>query len=138
MFRLLIWSPMSGPPPRRPRSNWRCPTAPTWLVTSRRWASGWETPSAAALGWPVNGWLEPPIVWNPFWRGNWNVPRRDLERLTAQLDALSPLRVLERGYSVARDSAGRVLRRRADFAAGRAFTLRVIDGDIPARVEDGQ
>lgn len=62
-------------------------------------------------------------------------PRRDLERLGAQLDALSPLRVLERGYSVARGDAGRVLRRIADFAPGSPFTLRVVDGTVPARVE---
>jgi exodeoxyribonuclease VII large subunit len=63
------------------------------------------------------------------------VPRRDLERLGAQLDALSPLRVLERGYSVARDAQGAVLRRLADFPPGRPFRLRVVDGVIPARVE---
>jgi exodeoxyribonuclease VII large subunit len=65
-------------------------------------------------------------------------PRRDLERLAAQLDALSPLRVLERGYSVARDPGGRVLRRRVDFPPGHSFNLRVTDGDIPARVEGAQ
>lgn len=63
-------------------------------------------------------------------------PRRDLERLGAQLDALSPLRVLERGYSVAQDAEGRVLRRVAQFAAGRPFSLRVSDGRVAARVEE--
>ena len=62
-------------------------------------------------------------------------PRRDLERLKAQLDALSPLRVLERGYSVARDGHGKVLRRRADFAPGAPFQLRVSDGDVAARAD---
>jgi exodeoxyribonuclease VII large subunit len=62
-------------------------------------------------------------------------PRRDLERLAAQLDALSPLRVLERGYSVARDETGRVLRRRVQFAPGLPFRLRVSDGEVPARAE---
>jgi len=57
------------------------------------------------------------------------------DRLAAQLDALSPLRVLERGYAVPRDAAGRVLRRRADFPSGRPFTLRVTDGDVAARAE---
>ncbi len=61
--------------------------------------------------------------------------RGQLERLSAQLDALSPLRVLERGYAVPRGADGRVLRRRADFPGGMAFTLRVADGDVPARAD---
>jgi exodeoxyribonuclease VII large subunit len=60
---------------------------------------------------------------------------RRLDRLGSQLDALSPLRVLERGYSVARDESGRVLRRVGDFAVGSEFSLRVADGEVPARVE---
>jgi len=53
----------------------------------------------------------------------------------ARLDALSPLRVLSRGYAVARDQSGTVLRTVAQFSPGRAFRLRVRDGEIPARVE---
>lgn len=62
--------------------------------------------------------------------------RHTLNRLAAQLDALSPQRVLERGYSVARDENGRVLRRKADFVAGQRFALRVSDGDVAARTEE--
>jgi exodeoxyribonuclease VII large subunit len=58
-----------------------------------------------------------------------------IEKLAAQLDALSPLRVLERGYAVPRDADGRVLRRRVDFRPGAPFRLRVADGDVGARVE---
>jgi exodeoxyribonuclease VII large subunit len=61
--------------------------------------------------------------------------RQVADRLAAQLDALSPLRVLDRGYAVPRDAAGRVLRLRADFPPGAPFTLRVADGDVPARAE---
>ncbi len=56
-----------------------------------------------------------------------------LDRLGAQLDALSPLRVLGRGYSVARDAEGQVLKRRADFAGVDEFRLTVSDGDVRAR-----
>jgi len=56
-----------------------------------------------------------------------------LERLGAQLDALSPLRVLARGYSVARDTEGQVLKRRADFVGVQEFRLTVSDGDIRAK-----
>jgi exodeoxyribonuclease VII large subunit len=61
--------------------------------------------------------------------------RETLDLVAARLDALSPLRVLGRGYAVARGSDGRVLRRVGDFPAGFRFTLRVQDGDVPARVE---
>jgi exodeoxyribonuclease VII large subunit len=52
----------------------------------------------------------------------------------ARLDALSPLKVLERGYAVARDASGAVLRRVAQFTPGTGFRLRVHDGEIAARV----
>jgi exodeoxyribonuclease VII large subunit len=61
--------------------------------------------------------------------------RRTLDHAAAKLDALSPLRVLARGYSVARSDDGRVLRRMADFEKGTRFRLRVSDGEIPARAE---
>ena len=65
---------------------------------------------------------------------------RTLERASARvaeggarLDALSPLRVLARGYAVARDASGTVLRSVAQFPPGLAFRLRVRDGEIAAR-----
>lgn len=62
--------------------------------------------------------------------------RQRLERAAAQLDALSPLKVLERGFAVAQDADGRVLRHRTDFPPGRAFRLRVTDGEVRARAEE--
>ena len=61
--------------------------------------------------------------------------RQLLARLAAQLDALSPLRVLDRGYAVPTGADGHVLKRRAEFPPGEPFTLRVADGSIDARVE---
>jgi exodeoxyribonuclease VII large subunit len=61
--------------------------------------------------------------------------RATLDRLAAQLDALSPLRVLGRGYAMPTGPDGRVLKRRAEFTPGLAFDLRVSDGDVRARVE---
>ena len=60
--------------------------------------------------------------------------RHQVARLAAQLDALSPLRVLERGYAVPTAPDGRVLKRRAEFQPGDAFALRVADGRVDARV----
>lgn len=62
--------------------------------------------------------------------------RRSLiERLAAQLEALSPLRVLARGYALPFDDDGRVLKHAADFVPDQTFRLRVADGDVRARVE---
>ncbi len=52
----------------------------------------------------------------------------------AHLDALSPLRVLGRGYAVARDEEGRVLKRVAQLPSGKEFRLRVTDGEVNGRV----
>ncbi len=62
--------------------------------------------------------------------------RADLSRVSAQLDALSPTAVLGRGYAVARDARGRVVRRVGDILPGTRFTLTLVDGDLPARAED--
>lgn len=59
----------------------------------------------------------------------------EADALGAALHALSPLQVLDRGFGLARDADGRVLRRRADFTPSLPFTLRVADGDVAARVE---
>ncbi|HEU5261140.1 MAG TPA: exodeoxyribonuclease VII large subunit [Gemmatimonadales bacterium] len=62
--------------------------------------------------------------------------RHELSAVSGRLDALSPLKVLERGYSLARDADGRVLKRVAQFTPGLAFRLRVTDGDVPARAAE--
>jgi exodeoxyribonuclease VII large subunit len=76
-------------------------------------------------------------------RGRLDRRRERLAALAGKLEALSPLSVLERGYAVARTGEGRVLKRVEDFPAGRAFTLRVVDGTVRAEargaaVEEGR
>jgi exodeoxyribonuclease VII large subunit len=58
----------------------------------------------------------------------------ELARLTGQLDALSPLAALRRGYAVALDKNQRVLRRVADLQAAEQFSLRVADGSVDCAV----
>jgi exodeoxyribonuclease VII large subunit len=53
----------------------------------------------------------------------------------AHLDALSPLKILARGYAVATGADGRVLKRVAQLSAGTSFRLRVTDGAVGARVD---
>ncbi|MGH7520807.1 MAG: exodeoxyribonuclease VII large subunit [Gemmatimonadales bacterium] len=53
----------------------------------------------------------------------------------ARLDALSPLKVLGRGYAVARDENGKILKRVAQLPSGKEFRLRVSDGEVNGRVQ---
>jgi exodeoxyribonuclease VII large subunit len=64
--------------------------------------------------------------------------RRERVRATAaHLNALSPLATLARGYAVPLGEGQRVLRRTAEFRPGRSFTLRVVDGSVGCRVDEG-
>jgi exodeoxyribonuclease VII large subunit len=54
---------------------------------------------------------------------------------SARLDALSPLKVLGRGYAVARDEDGNILKRVAQLPSGKEFRLRVTDGEVNGRVQ---
>ena len=61
--------------------------------------------------------------------------RQRFAALSAALDAMSPLKVLARGYAVARDAGGRILRTYRDVAAGDAVTVTLGEGGFTARVE---
>lgn len=63
--------------------------------------------------------------------------RRELARRVAALDALSPLAVLGRGYSIVQDGAGeRVLRAAGDVEVGSPIRIRLARGRLRARVEE--
>jgi exodeoxyribonuclease VII large subunit len=53
----------------------------------------------------------------------------------AQLETLSPLNVLRRGYSLTRTADGRLVRSTADVQAGDELVTRVAAGEIVSRVE---
>jgi exodeoxyribonuclease VII large subunit len=61
--------------------------------------------------------------------------RRKLAVAAAALDAMSPLRVLERGYAIAHDGAGHVLRDASSTAIGEQLRLRLWKGELDCRVE---
>ncbi len=75
----------------------------------------------------------------PWRRATWEQLARARGRLDAdgrQLEALSPLRVLERGYAVVRTSEGAVVRHRGQVSAGDFVSVTVSDGEIGAVVLD--
>lgn len=61
--------------------------------------------------------------------------RGKLQSLSGQLDALSPLRVLARGFSVVTDAQDKIITDSADLQKGDAVTLRFAQGTAQARIE---
>jgi exodeoxyribonuclease VII large subunit len=61
--------------------------------------------------------------------------RGQLSRVAARLDALSPLNVLGRGYSIATRADGRALRRATEVQPGDDITLRLHEGRVLASVK---
>ena len=57
-------------------------------------------------------------------------------RAAAQLDALSPLKVLSRGYAIAMDEDGRAVKDSSGVRAGDKLTVRLASGALGCRVED--
>ena len=61
--------------------------------------------------------------------------RERLALAAASLDALSPLGVLQRGYAIAQDASGRLLRDAATVNEGDAVSVRLAKGKLKTRVE---
>ena len=62
--------------------------------------------------------------------------QRRCAELCAALDALSPLKVLGRGYAVARTADGQVVRSAADVAVGDSIDLTLSQGGLSCRVTE--
>lgn len=60
--------------------------------------------------------------------------QQSLETLAVRLDAVSPLKVLARGYSIV-EYKGKPIRRAKELTAGERFTVRFSEGAVLARVE---
>jgi len=58
-----------------------------------------------------------------------------LERQLAALDVLSPLKTLARGYAIALDGAGRVVKSAAGVAVGDTVDVLLTDGELGVRVQ---
>jgi exodeoxyribonuclease VII large subunit len=61
--------------------------------------------------------------------------RERLGLAAASLDALSPLAVLQRGYAIAQDAAGKPLRDAAEVLTGDPVRVRLSKGSLQTRVE---
>ena len=71
------------------------------------------------------------------YRGSLSTGRARLAKNAAALDAMSPLKVLSRGYAIAETEEGRILRSCAETAPGQRIGLRMSDGRLNCRVLEG-
>lgn len=62
--------------------------------------------------------------------------RKQFIGLTARLDAMSPLKVLARGYSLTRDSTGKVVTSARELAPGDHICVTLLSGEVDAQVID--
>ena len=61
--------------------------------------------------------------------------RARLERLTSQMEALSPVAILERGYALVFDATGKLVKDAAQVKAGEEISARLARGEIRATVK---
>jgi len=61
--------------------------------------------------------------------------RARLERLTSQMEALSPVAILERGYALVFDASGKLVKDASGVNAGEEIRARVARGEIEATVK---
>jgi exodeoxyribonuclease VII large subunit len=64
--------------------------------------------------------------------------QRRLEPLAGRLQALSPLKVLERGYSIVQTEDGRIVKRAIDAPEGASIRVRLYDGRLAALVRESR
>ncbi|HTE87622.1 MAG TPA: exodeoxyribonuclease VII large subunit, partial [Terriglobales bacterium] len=62
--------------------------------------------------------------------------RSRLEQLSGQIEALSPLAILERGYALVFDSSGRLLKDAAQVSPGDEILARLLRGIVTAVVKN--
>ncbi len=62
--------------------------------------------------------------------------RAHTERLTAQLEALSPVKILERGYALVFDANGALIKDATQVSIGAEITARVAQGTFTAEVKE--
>ena len=62
--------------------------------------------------------------------------KQDFAKAAAALDAMSPLKVLERGYAIAQDAQGQIIREASTMSVGDELRLRLWKGTLDCRVKE--
>ena len=58
------------------------------------------------------------------------------EKQVALLDSLSPLKTMSRGYSVTTNMEGKIISKKEDVNIGEDISIKLINGNILAKVEN--
>jgi exodeoxyribonuclease VII large subunit len=64
--------------------------------------------------------------------------RSHAERLAAQLNALSPVKILERGYALVFDESGALVKDASQLQSGQSISARLSRGTFKAEVKEVQ
>ncbi len=67
-------------------------------------------------------------------RDRMNCKQNDLRVLCTKLEGVNPLAVLSRGYSAVQDQKGNIVSGIGDVEIGESITVRLVDGELSARV----
>lgn len=70
----------------------------------------------------------------PAWKAGHQRRGKQIGTLTARLDAMSPLKVLARGYSITENDAGIVIKSAKDLVPGDHIRIRLAEGTVSASV----
>ena len=62
--------------------------------------------------------------------------KANYEKQVALLDSLSPLKTMSRGYSVTTNMKGKVISKIKDVAIGEDINIKVMDGNVLAKVQE--
>lgn len=69
---------------------------------------------------------------NMYFEKNVQEKQKMLSEVLVKLDAISPIKTLLRGYSIATDNSGKVLHKVSDIDVGDEFRLHLSDGEVTA------
>ena len=69
-------------------------------------------------------------------KGRIDIKKEEFYSIKKEMNALSPLSVLERGYALVRDENGKIIRDKKDVKNGDTLYIRVEKGEIKSIVED--
>jgi len=73
--------------------------------------------------------------WGGVTEDQWNTVQSTLEQMSGKLEALSPVKILDRGYALVFDASGALVKDAAQLRPGQEISARVSLGSFLAEVK---